>query len=152
MAEYFNTWDDGQQKWVKKINSFLRRSETEYDFKNILPYNLIACDIKSEVINSSWVIIHNEVLLRSYENNSINYWVTKNNIITLYFKDNTYFQLLFITPSEAILADLRLYLIMNGNIIVDCNDTDIYTCSNITNLNLNMCENCSEILGLTINF
>lgn len=149
MTEYFNTWDDGEKKWIKKVGRIYKDREITLSSENMLPVSLMACDIKTDVQNQSWMIVHNNVMYKHYENKSINYWALKDNIITLYFSDGTYYKLLFFTPSEAIKADLRLFLIMNGNIIVGCNDTDAFVCANVLGLNVSFFE-CMDVTNFIV--
>ena len=129
--------NDGSTLWINKnkiINNLNNNSEN-------LNITLIGCDIKSDIVNQSWIIKHNNILYKHFENSNINDWKIKDNIITLFFNSNDpNINLYFFSNGEAALADVRLFLIMNGNIIINCNDQNNYINSNNNNLIINFDE------------
>lgn len=137
MPEYFNTWDDGNKKWVKKQGNIRLNESEKYDFKNILTVSLIGCDIKTDIVNESWIIVHDGVLLRHYLLTEMKRWELNENIITLFNEgDEEPFKLLFATTTQAKKGDNRLFLIMNGKSIVGCNDDQPFECGDIRNINI----------------
>ena len=72
--------NDGSTLWINKnkiINNLNNNSEN-------LNITLIGCDIKSDIVNQSWIIKHNNILYKHFENSNINDWKIKDNIITLF--------------------------------------------------------------------
>lgn len=134
MAEYFNTWDDGEKKWIKKMGRKYYDRELDMNTSDVLHVNLMSCDIKTDIVDESWVVKHAGIEYKHYENKDITYWELRGNIITLYFVEGEPYKLLFFTPGEAIKADFRLFLIMNGLSIIGCEDAEAYVCGNILNL------------------
>lgn len=127
MADTQTTYNDGSSKWLKKPTMPVQsNTESLPDYNNILPMNLLSCDIKSDVVGESWKIVHSGAFVGSYEVSSISGWNVNENILTLRFGDGDYFRLLFFSIYEAQLADLRLFLIMNGHSIIGCNDATSY--------------------------
>ena len=133
MADTQNTYDDGSSKWLRKPTMPVQPDpESLPDYNNILPMNLLSCDIKSDVVGESWKIVHSGAFVESYEVSSISGWDVNQNILTLRFGDGGYFRLLFFSIYEAQLADLRLFLIMNGHSIIGCDDATLYSCGPAT--------------------
>lgn len=136
MPEYFNTWDDGNKKWVKKQGNTRTPEQERYDFKNILTVSLVGCDIKTDIVNESWMIVHDGILHRHYLITEMKRWELSENIITLYNGDDEPFKLLFTTSTQAKKGDNRLFLIMNGKSVIGCEDDQPFECADIRNINV----------------
>lgn len=138
MADLKTTWESGDQKWFRKAPG-QKRDITDpqiYDFDNIVTTTLVACDIKSDAVGESWVVKHSNEVLRQFEITDIKSWEVEQNIMTIYSNSEYPLKLVFISTSHARKADTRLYLIMNGHEIVNCDDDLMFQCGVLKNLNV----------------
>jgi len=130
-----NFWNNGQVKWVDKTNNTPAQAAVVPSYNDILTQNLIGCDVKTDIVNVSMKIEKNGTILKLFNIADIVSWQIDNNIIKLFMKSSAPYSLLFISVAQAVKADLRMYLITNGNDIQGCDDDQAYVCGSIGNLN-----------------
>lgn len=135
--KYTKHWEDGNLKWgKKKVQDRPQKSINDLSFDNVLSMTLISCDLKSDVVGESWKIERNGTTIKHFFIDETTSWEISENVITLMPEDDMNFDLIFMNINEAMKADYRLYLIMNGQLINDCGDENYYRCGNMTELNV----------------
>jgi hypothetical protein len=137
MAEYYTTWEDGRKKWERREETPKKKHVVESDFDNVLTVTLIACDVKTDVAGESWMVKHADEVLKHWMISDVTSWDRDQNVITIHSSFEYPIQLVFSSISQAIKANNRLFLIMNGENIVGCTDEDGFVCTLPTNLSLN---------------
>lgn len=126
MSSNINTTSTGATQYINKSKRGGNVDyENKYNGQNILLKNLIGCDIKTNIQWESLYIQSGGAYYGEYKCSEIKNWVVNNNTITISFLSGDV-DFIFKSPSEAILGDFRLYLIMNGKIIIGCDDQEAY--------------------------
>ena len=126
MAANINTTSTGATQYINKNkNAGNTDYENKYSVPPVILKNLIGCDIKTNIPWESFYIQPMGTYYEECKCNELNTWKLDGNKITLFFS-NSSIDLIFKSPSEAVLGDFRLMLIMNGKIIINCNDQDAY--------------------------
>lgn len=138
MADVTTYWDDGQKKWLRRseVQKARKDIQDQYDFDNIITTTLGACDIKTDIQGVSWMVEHNSTVLKHWDISDMKHWQVQQNVMTIFTTSEYPLKLVFVSVGHARRADTRLYLIMNGENIINCNDDLMFQCGDLQNLNV----------------
>lgn len=82
--------------------------------------NLLSCYIVTDVQNISFNLKVNGVVIGHFINDNIVSWDVSGVNVTIKTKDEVFYQLVFVTTPEALLADQRINSNINGSITAQC--------------------------------
>lgn len=138
MSESLFTWDDGNKKWSRSNNnpSHPTGIEIELSYGNAITTTLVGCNIQSDIVGESFVVIKNDIVLKHFEITAVISFFIKDNIMTIETKDYNPIKLYFSSTLQAQKGENRLYMIMNGFPIYNCDDEHMFQCGDLKNLNV----------------
>lgn len=132
MYGYTRLNSDGSLMWVQKQN-VKAQDQPVPSFDNIVMATLTSCDVKTNVQYETLSISQSGTILRLINIRSITSWQMSNNLMTIYSEDDMPLTLAFISATEAMKADFRLYMIVNGAVLTGCGDEVNYRCTKPVN-------------------